>query len=122
MSFNPVSYHTAKITLIDKTINDDVTSVSVDGVNTIGNLTPYRLSGMYVEPPNERTRYGQITLRVDDGLFVTKEPILTDEKTKNRFLIDVQLFNRIENNPTGHAGTHFRFEISIPEDSVTKDD
>jgi len=120
MSFDPVPYHTCIITLIDKTTND-VTPISIDGVTKVGNLTSYRLSGMYVEPPNERTRYGQITLRVDDGLFVTKEPILTDHRTKNRFLIDVQLFNRVGNNPTGRAGTHFRFEISVPEDSVTKD-
>ena len=118
MSFNPTPYHTCIITLIDKTTND-VTPVSINGIAETGNLTPYRLSGIYVEPPNERVKYGQITLLVNDGLFVTKEPILTDQNTKDKFLIDVQLFNRIGDDPLGKSGTHFRFEISSPEDSVT---
>jgi len=98
-------FYNPQITLIDKnTVH--VTPISVDGDISLGNLTPYRVLGRYSDTLNEITKNGTLVLRCPDGLFETKEPILSDENTKSKYMIQVQL------SQGEHAGSPFRFEIS----------
>ena len=113
MSFHP--FYTPVITLIDKT-SDTVTPVDIEGDATSGNLVLYRLSGKYPEPAISKTRFGSITLRAPDGLFVTKAPILTDENAFDAYEINMQFFQPLGADPKGIVGpVLLRYEISKGE-------
>ena len=106
-------YYTPKITLIDKTTSD-VTAITIDG-DTTGDLIPHRVSGRYVDVIGEKIKHGTLTLRSIGGkLFIKDAPILVDDNTRDKYLIDVQLFQPNANfsNEVGEVGTHFRFEIA----------
>ena len=116
MSFHP--FYTPVITLIDKT-SDTVTPVDIEGDATSGNLVLYRLSGKYPEPAINKTRFGSITLRAPDGLFITKAPILTDENAFDAYEANVQFFQPLGADPVGRAGPILRYEISKAEWDTT---
>ena len=98
-------FYSPQITLIDKNAVA-VTPVPVDGDHSLGNLTQYRVHGRYSDTINDTTKNGTLVLRCPDGLFQTKEPVLSDETAKSRYLVQVQL------SQGNNAGQLFRFEIS----------
>lgn len=111
-----ITFHTPTYTLIDKT-TEEVIAIDIEGDDT-GNLLPFRSSCKANELigksglPN-----ATLVLRAPDGLFITKEPILTDENTKSKFLIDIQFFQPsdiggVNEDNLGLEGRLFRFEIS----------
>ena len=100
-----MTFYSPQITLIQKNAVS-VTPVAIKGDSALGNLTQYRMSGEYRDTINEITKNGQITLRSPFGLFDTTGPILTDEDTKDNYLIQVQL------TQGANTGQLFRFEIS----------
>ena len=100
-----MSFYQPEITLIEKN-EVSVTPVDVKGDSTLGNLTKYRLSAEYRDTINDITKNGQITLRSPFGLFDLQGPVLTDEDTKENYLIQVMLRQGTD------EGQLFRFEIS----------
>lgn len=112
-----ITYHTPKYTLIDKT-NLTVTPIDILGDATTGNLTSHRSSCKFNEVigkagiPN-----ATMVLRAPAGLFHTNGPILTDELTKGKFLIDIQIFQPSDiggggEDNEGLASRLFRMEIT----------
>ena len=108
-----MSFYQPEITLIKKN-EISVTPEEIKGDSSMGNLTKYRMSGVYRDTINEITKNGQITLRSPFGLFDTKGPILTDENTKTKYLIQVQIKQGTK------IGQLFRFEISSVNDSTQR--
>ena len=100
-----MSFYEPEITLISKAAGS-ITPVAVRSDSSMGNLNKYRMSAEYRDTINEVTKNGQITLRSPFGLFDSAGPILTDEATKDLYLIQVQL------QQGSDAGQLFRFEIS----------
>jgi len=98
-------FYNTQITLIDKNAIG-ITPIPINGDNSFGNLTKYRVFGRYSDTINDVTKNGTLVLRCPDGLFESKNPILSDENTKSQYLIEVKLSQQ-EN-----AGQTFRFEIS----------
>ena len=82
-----------------------VVPVTIKG-DTTGNMVPYRISGSYRDTINEAIPNGQMTIRAPFGLFDSVGPILTDEKAKHKYLIEVRL------EQSGNRTNLFRFEIS----------
>jgi len=112
-----ITYHTPKYTLIDKT-NLTVTPIDILGDATPGNLVSHRSSCKFNEVigkvglPN-----ATMVLRATDGLFHTSGPILTDELTKGKYLIDIQIFQpsdigEVTENNEGLESRLFRMEIT----------
>ena len=96
--------YSATIRLIKKQTTA-VVPVTIKG-DTTGNMVPYRISGAYRDTVNEVIPNGQMTIRAPFGLFDSVEPILTDERAKHKYLIEVRLAQ-------GGANTNlFRFEIA----------
>ncbi len=107
------------ITLLDKTqLNRTVISVAGDA--TTGNLKRHRKQGSYTFAGVRKNRHGSITLRAKDGLFITKEPIMTRDIDFPKYLIEVQFFQPSKSGDTGHpdprgrVGELVRYELSEP--------
>ena len=103
-------FYAREITLIDKN-QINVTSISIEGDAALGNLNQYKKSARWSDTINGKTKNATLTLRCPDGLFLTKGPILTDENTKDLYLVQARMSQGAE------LGTLFRFELS----KVTKD-
>ncbi len=117
MSFDP--HIVPQITLLDKTALNK-TIISVEGDSALGNLVRHRKEGSYAFAGVRKNRHGSITLRAKDGLFITKEPILTRDIDFSKYLIEVQFFQPTKPgdtghpNPVGRVGELVRYEISEP--------
>ena len=117
MSFDPAI--DVDITLIDKS-QTNRTVISVAGDATTGNLKRFRKEGSYTFTGVRKNRHGSITLRAKDGLFITKEPILTRDIDFEKYLIEVQFFQPTKPGDTGHpaprgrVGELVRYELSEP--------
>ena len=99
------------IFLIDRDAGS-FTPVTIDGDAT-GNLTPYRLSSTLNDTINETTKNGTLLLRGINGLFDTRDPILTDERAKAKYLIEARI--RQDWRGSDGNGTPFRFEIATTQ-------
>ena len=122
MSVSPRFFDT-DIFLIDRD-SGSFTPVDIGGDST-GNLTPYRLSGIFTDTINETTKNGTLLLRGINGLFDTREPILTDERAKAKYLIEARIRQDWRNDPnnaldTTGDGTPFRFEIANTQTTTDK--
>lgn len=117
MSFDP--HIVPKITLLDKT-QLNRTTITVEGDALDGNLVRHRKEGSYTFTGVRKNRHGTITLRGKDGLFITKEPIMTRDVDFAKYLIEVQFFQPSKSGDTGHpdpvgrVGELVRFELSEP--------
>ena len=124
MSFDP--FIKPKITLLDKTqLNRTIIAVESDA--TTGNLVRHRKEGSYTFAGVRKNRHGTITLRAKDGLFITKEPIMTRDVDFPKYVIEVQFFQHSKSGDTGHpapegrVGELVRYDLSEPvQDSDEK--
>jgi len=124
MSFDP--FIKPKITLLDKAqVNRTIITVESDA--TTGNLVRHRKEGSYTFTGVRKNRHGTITLRAKDGLFITKEPIMTRDVDFTKYLIEVQFFQHSKSGDTGHpapegrVGELIKYELSEPvQDSDEK--
>lgn len=118
MSFDP--HIVPRITLLDKT-QLNRTHFAVLGDGTVGNLNRHRKEGAYTFTGVRKTRHGTITLRAKDGLFITKEPIMTRDVDFTKYLIEVQFVQPSKSGDTGHPdpigreGEVVRYDISEPQ-------
>jgi len=117
MSFDP--HIVPKITLLDKT-QLNRTTITVAGDATDGNLVRHRKEGSYTFTGVRKNRHGTITLRAKDGIFITKEPIMTRDVDFPKYLIEVQFFQPSKSGDTGHpdpvgrVGELVRYELTEP--------
>ena len=112
------------VTLLDKTQDTPTASsdlpASLTGTTT-GDLEPWIIRIDLKNQGTEKINGGTIKLRVDElKTFVNTGPILVDQFTKVKYIIEAQFFQQ---NPDGGAeleGKLYRFHIGTPQLDVDK--
>jgi len=106
MSFDPTANYLYSLLLRDRT---QTTPTTVTEGNVIsGDLLPYHLKSELTNVAHSTLVDNmRITFRIDpDGTFIRAAPLLTDEDTKTKYVIDAQI------TQDGELGKLFRMEIS----------
>lgn len=106
------SFYSCTLLLLDKTI-ESPTGVT-EGRVIAGDLNPFKGRLELTNTGNSKSNNGVLTLRVPtDGTFVRKAPMLINEESKDKYLIQAQI-----KQPDGYGGTVngklFRFNLGIP--------
>jgi hypothetical protein len=112
------NYYELTLQLLDKTQNTP-TPINLGRISG-GDLSPYRSSLTLTNTGNSKTDSGVLQLRIPpDGTFVRTEPILTNEESKDRFVIQAQI-RQADGSGGVRKGKIFRFIIGTPiiDDSV----